>query len=129
MSELTEVDGEGETCSRVPRRGIAEIRVKGQCDDRAGEPGPHLAVPERTHINRFGEYSTRELGIQPEAYDPMLDVNFTPLREQDRGRTRHGCLSRLPLEVSIMEAEDSTRAELQSSQSEPKSRHGMILVR
>ncbi|MGW8970157.1 hypothetical protein [Streptomyces platensis] len=24
-----------------------------------------------------------ELGIQPEAYDPKLDVDFTPLREQD----------------------------------------------
>jgi hypothetical protein len=35
------------------------------------------------HINRFGEYSTHELGIQPEAYDPKLDVDFTPLREQD----------------------------------------------
>ncbi|WBO69525.1 hypothetical protein [Streptomyces camelliae] len=27
--------------------------------------------------------STHELGIQPEAYDPKLDVGFTPLREQD----------------------------------------------
>ncbi|MCL6289174.1 MULTISPECIES: transposase [unclassified Streptomyces] len=35
------------------------------------------------HIKRFGEYSTYELGIQPEAYDPKLDVDFTPLREQD----------------------------------------------
>ncbi|MFI1337435.1 Tn3 family transposase [Streptomyces sp. NPDC020845] len=34
-------------------------------------------------FNRFGEYSTHELGIQPEAYDPKLDVDFTPLREQD----------------------------------------------
>ncbi|MDW6064563.1 Tn3 family transposase [Streptomyces sp. FXJ1.4098] len=34
-------------------------------------------------FNRFGEYSTHELGIQPEAYDPKLDVGFTPLREQD----------------------------------------------
>ncbi|GAB2465721.1 Tn3 family transposase [Streptomyces incanus] len=32
------------------------------------------------HINRFGEYSTHELGIQPEAYDPRLDVDFTVLR-------------------------------------------------
>ncbi|MBL3671455.1 hypothetical protein JL475_37320 [Streptomyces sp. M2CJ-2] len=29
---------------------------------------------------RFGEYSTHELGIQPEAYDPRLDVDFTVLR-------------------------------------------------
>ncbi|MFJ2032190.1 hypothetical protein [Streptosporangium sp. NPDC087985] len=27
--------------------------------------------------------SPHELGIQPEAYDPKLDVDFTPLREQD----------------------------------------------
>ncbi|MEU6164820.1 hypothetical protein [Streptomyces tanashiensis] len=26
---------------------------------------------------------TYELGTQPEAYDPKLDVDFTPLREQD----------------------------------------------
>ncbi|WP_328759265.1 hypothetical protein [Streptomyces sp. NBC_00271] len=31
---------------------------------------------------RLGEYSTHELGIQPEAYDPKLDVDFAPLREQ-----------------------------------------------
>ncbi|MFJ6721448.1 MULTISPECIES: Tn3 family transposase [unclassified Streptomyces] len=35
------------------------------------------------HINRFGEYSTHELGIQPDAYEPKLDVDCTPLREQD----------------------------------------------
>ncbi|MFE2071191.1 Tn3 family transposase, partial [Streptomyces sp. NPDC059467] len=35
------------------------------------------------HIKRFGEYSTHELGIEPEAYDPKLDVDFAPLREQD----------------------------------------------
>ncbi|WP_435603538.1 hypothetical protein [Streptomyces sp. bgisy130] len=37
------------------------------------------------HISRFGECSTHELGIQPEAYeyDPKLDVGVTPLREQD----------------------------------------------
>ncbi|GAB3209535.1 hypothetical protein GCM10027294_24320 [Marinactinospora endophytica] len=34
------------------------------------------------HINRFGEYSTHEPGIQPGAYDPRIDVDFTPLREQ-----------------------------------------------
>ncbi|MFF3264327.1 hypothetical protein ACFYWO_34810 [Streptomyces sp. NPDC002932] len=50
--------------------------------DRPGRPGAHLTVLTE-HINRFGEYSTHELGIQPEAYDPKLDVDFTPLREQD----------------------------------------------
>ncbi|MFI6408542.1 hypothetical protein [Streptomyces sp. NPDC050548] len=38
--------------------------------------GPYLTE----HINQFGEYSTHELGIQPDAYDPKLDVGFTPLR-------------------------------------------------
>ncbi|MCY0928993.1 hypothetical protein OTB20_22845 [Streptomyces sp. H27-H1] len=33
-------------------------------------------------INRFGGCSTHELGIQPEAYDPKLDVDFTQLRDQ-----------------------------------------------
>ncbi|MCX5417746.1 hypothetical protein [Streptomyces sp. NBC_00059] len=29
----------------------------------------------------FGEYSTHELGIQPDAYDPKLDIDFTALRK------------------------------------------------
>ncbi|MFD6274919.1 Tn3 family transposase [Streptomyces sp. NPDC060209] len=32
------------------------------------------------HIRRFGEYSTRELADEPDAYDPRLDVDFTPIR-------------------------------------------------
>ncbi|WP_432037091.1 hypothetical protein [Streptomyces cucumeris] len=32
------------------------------------------------HIRRFGEYSTHELGDEPDAYDPRLDVDFTPPR-------------------------------------------------
>jgi hypothetical protein len=43
----------------------------------------HISPYLTEHINRFGEYSTHELGIQPEAYDPKLDVDFTPLRDQD----------------------------------------------
>ncbi|MFE4832634.1 Tn3 family transposase [Streptomyces sp. NPDC056672] len=43
----------------------------------------HISPYLTEHINRFGEYGTHELGIQPEAYDPKLDVDFTPLREQD----------------------------------------------
>ncbi|MFE9139461.1 hypothetical protein [Streptomyces sp. NPDC007355] len=35
------------------------------------------------HIKRLGKYRTHELGIEPEAYDPKLDVDFAPLREQD----------------------------------------------
>lgn len=41
-------------------------------------------------INRSGEYSTHEPGIQPEAYDPKLDVDFTPLREPDQTATGFG---------------------------------------
>ncbi|MFF4795786.1 Tn3 family transposase [Streptomyces sp. NPDC001276] len=43
----------------------------------------HISPYLTEHINRFDKYSTHELGIQPEAYDPKLDVDFTPLREQD----------------------------------------------
>ncbi|GAA2076147.1 Tn3 family transposase [Actinomadura alba] len=32
----------------------------------------HISPYLTEHINRFGEYSTHELGIQPEAYDPKL---------------------------------------------------------
>ncbi|MER6505062.1 hypothetical protein ABT218_38665 [Streptomyces sp. NPDC001455] len=31
-------------------------------------------------IRRFGEYSTHELGLEPEAYDPHLDVDLSLLR-------------------------------------------------
>ena len=43
----------------------------------------HISPYLTEHINRFGEYSTHELGIQPEAYDPKPDVDFAPLREAD----------------------------------------------
>ncbi|MFF5767032.1 hypothetical protein ACFY8F_31440 [Streptomyces tanashiensis] len=43
----------------------------------------HISPYLTEHINRFGECSTHELGLQPESYDPTLDVDFTPLREQD----------------------------------------------
>lgn len=49
----------------------------------APEDLAHISPYLTEHINRFGEYSTHELGIQPDAYDPKLDVDFTPLREQD----------------------------------------------
>jgi hypothetical protein len=35
-----------------------------------------------TYIALF-THSTHELGIQPEAYDPKLDVDFAQLRDQD----------------------------------------------
>ncbi|MEU2790335.1 Tn3 family transposase [Streptomyces sp. NPDC007100] len=40
----------------------------------------HISPYLAEHINRFGEYSTHELGVQPEAYETKLDVDFTPLR-------------------------------------------------
>ncbi|MEV5011458.1 Tn3 family transposase [Streptomyces sp. NPDC056159] len=43
----------------------------------------HISPYLTEHINRFGEYSTHELGIQPEAYETKLNVDFTSLREQD----------------------------------------------
>ncbi|MER6527305.1 transposase [Streptomyces sp. NPDC001508] len=43
----------------------------------------HISPYLTEHIKRFGEYSTHELGIEPEAYDPKLDVDFTALREHD----------------------------------------------
>ncbi|MDF4251857.1 Tn3 family transposase [Streptomyces sp. WMMB303] len=49
------------------------------------EPEDLVRIPPylTEHINRFGEHSTHELGVQPDAYDPKLDVDFTQLREQD----------------------------------------------
>ncbi|MFE2738780.1 hypothetical protein [Streptomyces sp. NPDC059349] len=44
---------------------------------------PHISLYLTARINRFGEYSTHELGIQPEAYDPKLNVDLAPLRDQD----------------------------------------------
>ncbi|MGW1611825.1 Tn3 family transposase, partial [Streptomyces sp. NPDC002285] len=41
----------------------------------------HISPYLTEHINRFGEYSTHELGIQPETYETKLDVDFTALRE------------------------------------------------
>ncbi|MEU0679932.1 Tn3 family transposase [Streptomyces albogriseolus] len=49
----------------------------------APEDLSHISPYLTEHINRFGEYSTHELGIQPEVYETKLDVDFTSLREQD----------------------------------------------
>ncbi|MEV0411896.1 Tn3 family transposase [Streptomyces sp. NPDC050448] len=37
----------------------------------------HISPYLTAHIKRFGEYSTHELGIEPDAYDPKLDVDLT----------------------------------------------------
>ncbi|MGW0886353.1 Tn3 family transposase [Streptomyces sp. NPDC002671] len=42
------------------------------------------------HIRRFGEYSTHELGLEPEAYDPHLDVGFSPLSGGGPGADGYG---------------------------------------
>lgn len=43
----------------------------------------HISPYLTEHIKRFGEYSRHELGIEPDAYDPKLDVDFTLVREGD----------------------------------------------
>ncbi|MGW5098730.1 Tn3 family transposase [Streptomyces nodosus] len=40
----------------------------------------HISPYLTERIRRFGEDSTYELGLVPEAYDPHLDVDFSPLR-------------------------------------------------
>jgi hypothetical protein len=50
---------------------------------RAGRSTPDdlaQVLPYLTEqVKRFGEYSTHELGIQPEKYDLKLDVDFIQL--------------------------------------------------
>ncbi|MFE4869861.1 Tn3 family transposase [Streptomyces sp. NPDC056682] len=58
----------------------------------------HISPYLTEHIKRSGEYSTHELGIQPEAYETKLDVDFNQLRDQGRGRLRPGRLSLRPPE-------------------------------
>ncbi|OKK16230.1 hypothetical protein AMK16_26480 [Streptomyces sp. CB00455] len=50
----------------------------------------HEAPYLTEHVRRFGEYSARELGIQPEGYAPHLDVAFSPLRGDGPGADGHG---------------------------------------
>ncbi len=38
---------------------------------------------EQEKTVKFNALLTNELGIQPEAYDPHLDVDFSPLRGND----------------------------------------------
>lgn len=61
---------------------IAEIVRQLQEVGRVIDPEDltHISAYLTEHIRRFGEYSTHELGLQPEAYDPHLDVDFSPLR-------------------------------------------------
>ncbi|MGP3927807.1 Tn3 family transposase [Streptomyces sp. 8N616] len=61
----------------------------------AAEDLAHVSPYLTEHIKRFGEYSTHELGIEPEAYDPKLDVDFTPLAEQDLATADCGQAARI----------------------------------
>ncbi|MGY4985607.1 Tn3 family transposase [Streptomyces nigrescens] len=64
---------------------IAEIvrQLLGEDWEIDPEDLAHISPYLTEHIRRFGEYSTHELGLQPEAYDPHLDVDFSPLRDDD----------------------------------------------
>lgn len=63
---------------------VSAARLPGGGRAREIDPGDlaHISPYLTEHINRFGEYSTHELGIEPEAYDPKLDVDFTQLRAE-----------------------------------------------
>ncbi|MFG3550969.1 Tn3 family transposase [Streptomyces sp. NPDC047725] len=43
----------------------------------------HISPYLTEHIRRFGEYSTHELSLEPEAYDLHLEVGFSPPRGDD----------------------------------------------
>jgi TnpA family transposase len=64
---------------------IAEVVRRLQAEDWDIDPEDLAQVsPYLTeHIRRFGEYSTHELGDTPAAYDPRLNVDFTPLRGEE----------------------------------------------
>jgi hypothetical protein len=39
------------------------------------------------HLKRFGEYSTDELTLKPDDFDPHLDIDFQALREEEEHTT------------------------------------------
>ncbi|MFJ7949411.1 Tn3 family transposase [Streptomyces sp. NPDC096354] len=65
---------------------IAEIVRQLQAEGVETDPEDlaHVSPYLTEHIRSFGEYSTHELGDEPEAYDPRLDIDFTPLRGASR---------------------------------------------
>ncbi|MFH8805084.1 Tn3 family transposase [Streptomyces sp. NPDC017936] len=71
---------------------IAQIVRQLQEDSHVVDPedlariSPYLTE----HIRRFGEYPANELGLEPEAYDPHLDVGFSPLRGDGPGADGYG---------------------------------------
>ncbi|MGW0535668.1 hypothetical protein [Streptomyces sp. NPDC003032] len=50
----------------------------------------HISAYLTEHVRRFGEYSTHELGIHPEAYDRHVDVDFSLLRDGDQAGEAFG---------------------------------------
>ncbi|MFI5772070.1 Tn3 family transposase [Streptomyces sp. NPDC051658] len=61
---------------------IAEIVRQLQEEGHVIDPEDlaHISPYLTEHIRRFGEYPTHELRLEPEAYDPHLNVDFSPLR-------------------------------------------------
>ena len=60
---------------------VRELQAEGwkvEPEDLA-EVSPYLTEK----IMRFGEYSTHELDLAPEAYEPCLDVDFTVLGDDE----------------------------------------------
>ncbi|MGW0556724.1 Tn3 family transposase [Streptomyces sp. NPDC002926] len=58
------------TCSAVRPSGKASPPLLDEGWTIEPEDLAHISPYLTEHINRFGEYSTHELGIQSEAYDP-----------------------------------------------------------
>ncbi|WP_345482866.1 Tn3 family transposase [Actinopolymorpha pittospori] len=57
---------------------VRQLQEEGHTIDP--EDPAHISPYLTEHIRRFGEYSTHELGFEPEAYDPRLDVDLSPIR-------------------------------------------------
>jgi hypothetical protein len=67
---------------------IADVVRQLQAEGEIAEPedlaqtSPYLTG----HIMRFGEYSTHELALEPEAYESHLDVDFTKLAPHEQNQ-------------------------------------------
>ncbi|MCQ8193722.1 hypothetical protein [Streptomyces rugosispiralis] len=59
------------------------LAAGGRLRDRPRGLGPGLAVPARAHQRDPVSCPTHEPGIQPEAYGPKPDVDFTQLRTEN----------------------------------------------
>jgi Tn3 transposase DDE domain len=56
---------------------VRQLQTEGEVIDPLdlAQTSPYLTE----HVNRFGAYSTHEIGITPEDYDTRLDVDFSVL--------------------------------------------------